>query len=161
MLDQSHSLISRDGLVYQPTPLMRAEILHGIGDHSNARIQYDAARAVLVDSLAVHPDDPSIRAALGLAYAGLGMADDAVREANRAMELRPLGSSLGATAFMGIAVEVFGRVGQLDPAFDLLELLFSLPAGREVTIPFLRVWPGFDPLRMDPRFEPLLERFAS
>jgi hypothetical protein len=35
-----------------------------------------------------------------------------------------------------------------------------MPAGREVTIPFLRVWPGFDPLRSDPRFDQLLERFA-
>lgn len=62
--------------------------------------------------------------------------------------------------FMGVAVEVFGRVGELNEAFKLLELLLAMPAGREVTIPFLRVWAGFDPLRSDPRFDQLLERFA-
>ena len=43
----------------------------------------------------------------------------------------------------------------------LLELLFSMPAGREASVPLLRVWPGFDPLRSDPRFEELLARFAT
>jgi hypothetical protein len=61
---------------------------------------------------------------------------------------------------MGMAVEVFGRVGELDAALELLELLLAMPAGREVTIPFLQVWPGFDPLRSDARFEKLLERFT-
>jgi hypothetical protein len=44
---------------------------------------------------------------------------------------------------------------------ELLELLFSMPAGREVTLAFLRVWPGFDPLRENSRFEELLGRFAE
>lgn len=61
---------------------------------------------------------------------------------------------------MGGAVEVFSKAGELDGALELLELLFSMPAGREVTVAFLKVWPGFDPLRRDPRFSQLLERFA-
>jgi hypothetical protein len=62
---------------------------------------------------------------------------------------------------MGGAVEVFAAAGEIDASLDLLELLFSMPAGREATVPFLRVWPGFDPLRGDPRFEELLVRFTA
>ena len=65
-----------------------------------------------------------------------------------------------ALAVMRGAVEIFAKVGEKDAAFELLELLFSMSAGREVTVPFLRVWPAFDPLRSDPRFEELLTRFA-
>jgi hypothetical protein len=88
--------------------------------------------------------------------------DDAMREVRRAIELTPVSQrSLEATAFMGIAVEVFSRAGELDEAFERLELLFAMPAaGREVTVAYLRVWPGFDPLRSDPRFDQLLARFS-
>jgi serine/threonine-protein kinase len=161
MLDSSRSALSRDGLVYQPTALMRAQCYEALGDRVKARSHYEAARAMLGDSVRAHPTDASIRVVLGLTYASLGRPQDAVREARRAMDLAPLSeNSPGATAFMGVAVEVFGRVGELDTAFELLELLFAMPAGREVTIPYLRLWPGFDPLRNDPRFDQLLRRFT-
>jgi tetratricopeptide (TPR) repeat protein len=162
MLERSRTALSRDGLVYQPMPLMRARLYDWMGAREPARAHYERARAVLEDSAAAHPDDASIRIPLGMAYAGLGRTADAMREARRAMELVPVASNtMAATAFMGGAVEVFAKAGELDAALELLELLFSMPAGREVTIAFLRVWPGFDPLRGDPRFEELLTRFAA
>jgi tetratricopeptide (TPR) repeat protein len=162
MLDRSRARLSRDGLVYQPMPLMRARLYDTMGERKSARASYLEARDVLEDSAAARPGDASIRIALGLAYAGLGRTADAMREARRAMELVPLASNTpAATAFMGGAVEVFARAGETGAALELLELLFSMPAGREVTLAYLRVWPGFDGLRDDPRFEALLERYAA
>jgi TolB-like protein len=77
MLDRAPSDLSRDGLVYHPKDLMRAEMYYGLGELGEARQYYESARRVLVDSLAVHPKDASIHAALGLAYAGLGRKRDA------------------------------------------------------------------------------------
>jgi len=162
MLDRSRSELSSDGVVYQPTSLMRARLYDARGDRRLARANYGTARSFLEDSVAAHPTDPSIRMALGLAYAGLDRTSEAVREARRAMDLAPIASHTAeAMGAMGGAVEVFAEVGEIDAALDLLELLFSMPAGRETSIPFLRVWPGFDPLRSDPRFEELLRRFAA
>jgi serine/threonine-protein kinase len=162
MLDRSGSELSRDGLVYQPMPLMRARLYDWMGDRARARASYTAARGLLQDSVAAHPDDSSIRIALGMAYAGLGQREEAVREARRAMELTPVArNTVAAMAFMGGAVEVFGRAGEIDGALELLELLFSMPAGREATVAYLRVWPGFAPLREDPRFDELLARFPG
>ena len=162
MLDSLPSGISRDGLVYHPFSLMRAEMHHSLGEEELARRHYEIARRELTDSSAAHPGDASIHAALGLAYAGLGRKREAIAEAEKAMDLvRVTTNNRNATAFMGIAIEVFGRVGETDRAFEMIELLLSMQSGREVTLPFLRVWPGFDPLRGDPRFEQLLERFAT
>jgi serine/threonine-protein kinase len=161
MLRTTWSKLSRDGLVYQPIALMWARAYDTMGDRENARRQYAIARELLEDSVAARPDDPSRRVALALSLAGLGRTREARSEAERAMALAPLAQSHpNATAVMGVAIEAFARAGELDTAFELAELLLSLPAGREVTVAFLRVWPGFDPMRGDSRFAPLLERFS-
>jgi hypothetical protein len=61
---------------------------------------------------------------------------------------------------MGGALEVFVALGEADAAFELLELLLAIPAGREVSVPLLRLDPAFDVLRSDPRFDELLGRFS-
>jgi serine/threonine-protein kinase len=111
-------------------------------------------------SSAARPRDASIHAALGLAYAGLGRKREAIREADLAIELSRA-PSRAATAMMGIGIETFGLTGELDRAFEMIELMLSMQSGREITLPFLRVWPGFDPLRNDPRFDELLRRFTE
>lgn len=162
MLDRARPGISRDGLIYHPASLMRAEIYADMGDLPKARTYYEAARAVLEDSAAAHPRNASIRATLGLAYAALNRRSDAIRAAHQAMELAPLAQRHpDATAFIGVAVEVLARTRSFDEAFDRLELLFAMPAGREMTVPWLRLWPGFDPLRSDPRYQQLLDRYAA
>ena len=161
MLDHARSDLSRDGLVYHPRSLMRAEMYRALGDNRSAAIHYEKAIAVMKDSSAASPNNASIHAALGLAYAGLGRKREAIDEAQKAMTMVRLGrNSINSTAFMGLAIEVFGRVGELDRAFEMVELMLGMPSGREVTVPFLKVWPGFDPLRNDPRFDQLLERFT-
>ncbi|HEY7436466.1 MAG TPA: protein kinase [Methylomirabilota bacterium] len=162
MLDRSRSELYRDDYMYQPKSLMRARLYESMGEQGLAQASYATALSVIQDSVAANPSAPNMRIALGLAYAGLGRRAEALREARRAMELVPVSSStVDATGFMGGAVEVFAAAGEIDASLDLLELLFSMPAGREATVPFLRVWPGFDPLRGDPRFEELLVRFTA
>ena len=162
MLERSRGASSNGGLVYQPNSLMRARLYDGMGDRTRARSSYAVARAILRDSLRAHPADPQIRLALGYADAGLGQPAEAAREARRALELAPIakGSDI-AQVVMGGAVEVFAKAGESGAALELLELLFSMPAGRDASVPLLRAWPGYDPLRRDPRFEQLLVRFAA
>jgi hypothetical protein len=69
-------------------------------------------------------------------------------------------NAVNATAFMGGAVEIYAQLGEADAALELIELLLAMPAGREISVPLLRLDPTFDPLRRDPRFEALLARFA-
>jgi eukaryotic-like serine/threonine-protein kinase len=160
-LDSARFEISRDGAVYRPVPLLRAQTLQRMGDLTGAHSNYEIARALLEDSVAAHPNDARIRIALGLAYAGLNRRDDAMREAHTATGLVPLTEDNPmATAFMGGALEVFVALGEADAAFELLELLLAIPAGREVSVPLLRLDPAFDVLRSDPRFDELLGRFS-
>ena len=86
-----------------------------------------------------------------------------MREARTATALAAVsaqGIFPAATAAMGGAVEIYVQLGEADAALELIELLLAMPAGREVSVPLLRLDPTFDPLRSDPRFEALLARFS-
>jgi hypothetical protein len=140
---------------------MRALMLDELRQDAAARRNYEMARALLEDSVSAHPGDARIRVALGLAYAGLRRKSDASREAHAAVDLVSLfHDNPIATGAMGGAVEVFARIGENDAALQLLELLMSIPAGREVSVPLLRTDPIFAPLRSDPRFDRMIERFS-
>jgi eukaryotic-like serine/threonine-protein kinase len=162
ILDSARHPISRDGgHVYRPVSLLRASVFTEIGDHAAALPHYRTALLLLEDSAAAYPRDTSIRIALAAAYAGLGRPEDAVREARAAMQLAPFSDeNPGATAAMGGAAEVFIRAGRHDDALYLIELLLAMPAGREISVPLLRIEPLFDPLRDDPRFEQLIRRYS-
>jgi eukaryotic-like serine/threonine-protein kinase len=160
-LDAARHGIARDDIFYRPVSLMRAQALSELGDAAAARVSYEAARTLLQDSVDAYPDDVSIRGALAIAHAGLGRRADALREIRSALDHVPLGANYVAnTGVMGDAVEVYVRLGELDAAFALLELMLTLPAGREVSVPLLRVDPLYDPLRNDPRFDQLIQRFS-
>ncbi len=161
LLDGAQHPISWDEVLYRPVTLLRAPMLRDIGDHAGSRESYEAARAMLVESVAAHPEEPSIRIALSLAYAGLGRRAEAIREARQAIAIAPLVTdNVRATAAMGGAIEVFAQLGEHDAALELLELLLAIPAGREVSVPLLKIDPMFDPLRGDPRFGAMMERFS-
>jgi eukaryotic-like serine/threonine-protein kinase len=160
-LDSARFPISSDEFIYLPVSIMRAQTLDRIGDTTGARSNYEAARSLLEDSVRAHPQDPRMRVALGLAYAGLDRRGDAMREARTAMQFVPVAESTPqATAFMGGALEIYARLGEADAAFELIELLLAMPAGRELSVPLLRIDPVYEPLRSDPRFAAVIARYS-
>ena len=51
------------------------------------------------------------------------------------------------------------RVGEVDKALDLIDELLSIPCWLSVGL--LRLDPAWDPLREHPRFQALLEKYAT
>lgn len=160
-LDASQHTVSEDDMLFRPHSLLRAMAYSDAGDSTRARVYYDSARVMLQDSVAAYPSDPRLQVALGMSLGGLGLRADAIRAAHRAMELAPISSGVeSATCFMGGAAEIFASIGENDAALRLLEQLLQMPAGREASVPLLRVDPAFDRLRDDPRFQRMLEWHA-
>lgn len=155
------SLVYQDPFTYSPRALVRAQIYTDSGDSTLATLNYDSACVLLESKVRVAPEDPRVRIALGLAYGGLGRKADAIREAKRALELAPLSrDALNGSGFMGRAAEVYALAGANDEALAMLDQLLAMPAGREASVPLLRVDPAYARLRKDVRFADLMRKYS-
>jgi len=117
---------------------------------------YDEARSILESKIKERPEDARFHSSLGIAYAGLGRKEDAVREGKLAVELLPVTKDAWqATCRVEDLARIYVMVGEYDKAVDELEFLLSIPS--ELSIPLLRLDPAWAPLRDHPRFKGLLE----
>jgi TolB-like protein/Flp pilus assembly protein TadD len=132
------------------------------GDAAKARTEFEAARPALEKMVTDSPQDATRRAQLGLLYAFLGRKEDALREGQRAIELKPIAHDV----IEGAVVQDFyalicARLGETDKAISQIEHLLTTPFGvdyadESVTLSDLRQRWEWDPLRKDPRFQKIL-----
>jgi TolB-like protein/Flp pilus assembly protein TadD len=139
---------------------LRATVYAAMKDEARARTSFEEARAKAEKAVQETPEDGPRHALLGLIYAGLGRCDEAKAEAKRAVDLLPESRDAFDGPILAISrARIHMMCGDLDTAFALLERSLQTPAG--VTIHELRLDPIWDPLRADPRFQPMLSRFGG
>jgi len=119
------------------------------------RAHYDSARVILEQAVAADPENGGHHVGLGIAYAGLGLKTDAIREGELAMQLAPISQDAHWNPAIAISLaRIYVMVAEYDAAIDRIEYLLSIPA--ELSIPMLRIDPTWAPLRELPRFQKLL-----
>ena len=126
-----------------------------------ARGSFDAARVLLEKAAKERPDDRWAHSDLGIAYAGLGRKEEAIREGKLGVELCPISKD----AFFGPGhvywlARIYVMVGEYEEALDQIEFLLSIPT-YWLSAPLLRLNPMWDPLRKHPRFKQLLEKYSE
>jgi serine/threonine-protein kinase len=138
------------------TAQLRAEVELWSGNAVAARAYYDSTRMALEPLVRDQPDDARYHSSLGIAYAGLGRTEDAVREGELGVELLPVSREAWRGAYrVEDLARIYTMVGRPDDAIDQLEFLLSNPS--DVTTTILALDPTWDPLRDRPRFQRLLE----
>ena len=174
---------ARLGLEHDPLNPMSRVIL---ADQLVYARRYDAATQVLDRALELEPGFDRALALLEWIHTQRGRYDDAV--ALRVQRLTGSGAAAGGEVAAGILrlayvaegpagywqwrlqrlqreaetgyvgpsafAAAYAALGESDLALDWLERAVAAREGVEM----LKVWPGYDPLRADPRFEALLER---
>jgi hypothetical protein len=102
--------------------------------------------------------DARYHSSLGLAYAGLGLKADAIREGRLATELCPVSmDSWSGTDFRRELARVYVMVGEQNLALDEIEFLLATP-NRWTSAALFRLDPRWDALRNNPRFDRLLDQ---
>jgi TolB-like protein len=128
-------------------------------EESGARAAFLKAKSAAEEQLKRTPDDAKPHIQLAKVLAFLGEKNSATAEAQRASELQPESKDAfeGPAITEGVA-QVCAILGDKDRAIEILDGLLSRPS--YVTVQGLRVNPIWDPLRNDPRFQALVERYA-
>src|SRR6478609_9693440 len=129
------------------------------GDRTKAQPELEHARLVSEKLLREAPEDSARHAQHGLILAALGQKQEAIAEGKRAVELLPESQDAldGPHATANLA-EIYACTGEFDEAFRLLDHLLAVPSN--LTVPMLKLDPAWDPLRQDPRYQALIDKYS-
>ena len=132
----------------------------GLHDEPGARAAFLKAKSIAEDNLKRSPDSADAHLQLAKALAQLGEKEAALGEAQRASELLPESKDAfgGAEIAAGVA-EVYAILGDNDRVIDVLDGLLTRPSS--VTAQGLKINPIWDPVRGDPRFQALIEKYGG
>jgi tetratricopeptide (TPR) repeat protein len=129
-------------------------------DEAGARAALLKAKDLVEAQLKKSPDSPDLRIQLAKVLAYLGEKDAALTEARRATEILPESKdAFGGPEITAGMAEVCAIVGENARAIELLDGLLGRPS--PVTVALLKLSPAWDPLRKDPRFQALIDKYSA
>jgi tetratricopeptide (TPR) repeat protein len=135
-------------------------------DTTNAQKYFQDAQSIWEDAVKEAPESALRHANLGLLYAFMGRKEDAIRQGQRAVELKPESTDAYDGALMSCYLAlIYTRVGENDLAISLIERLLKTPgavdsANYSITPNDLKYRWEWDTLRNDSRFQKLLNQKA-
>jgi eukaryotic-like serine/threonine-protein kinase len=152
--------------VFASTPGALADKYYDIGvarkalhDEAVAQAAFLKAKTIAEEQLKQTSDDARIHAFSAKVLARLGEKEGALLEAQRATELLPESKdAFFGPKITGSVAEVYAILGDNVHAIEILEGLLNRPSW--IAVEGLKVDPVWDPLRNDPRFEALLNKYG-
>jgi TolB-like protein/Flp pilus assembly protein TadD len=136
----------------------------GQGNAAGAQKFFQLAVPAFEAAVKEAPDSAERHANLGWCYAFMGRKAEAIREARRAVELKPESKDALDGVIMNCYLAlVYARVGEKDLAFPLIERLLKTPgapdsADYSITVNDLKYRWEWDTIRTDPRFQKLIDQ---
>ena len=144
----------------RPREFFEGVIYTYLNDKEKALSAFKQARPTAEKALRESPDDASRHVTLGLILAGLGEKNAAIAQGKHAVELLPESQDAFDGPKMAVHLaQIYAWTGESDEALQLLDRSLNTPNG--VTVPSLRFDPIWDPLRSDPRFQALIDRYEA
>jgi eukaryotic-like serine/threonine-protein kinase len=144
---------------FRPKYLYNATIYGLMNKPELKRAYYDSTRIFLEKRIIDFPDDQRLYSSLGIAYAGLGLDDEAISAGEKAVKLLPVSKEAyrGVTLVEDLAV-IYVMVGKYDDAIKQIKYLLSIPGFLSTKI--LEIDPRWAPLRNHPEFKRIIDKYT-
>jgi tetratricopeptide (TPR) repeat protein len=144
---------------FLPAGLLNGEVYALLGEPEKARAEYESALGMLERELGDNPVDERVHSALGLVYAGLGLADLAAEHGERGLALMPYSKEAYKGAFrQEDLARIYALMGDKERAVEAFRSVLGHPS--LVSAEFLRSDPRLESLRRNEAFRALLREFA-
>jgi serine/threonine-protein kinase len=138
-----------------PRSLADGQLARARGDKTAAEAAFLGARGDWEDPNAHHRRDEQYFTEIALLDAGLGRKQEAIREAQHAVELLPISQdALFGPVMVRNLAWVYAWTGEPNLAIEKLEMLSKIP--NDLSYGDLRFNPCWDSLRGDPRFDKIV-----
>lgn len=165
--DQALSLLTKRGDVLSPENPDSSDyyFLKGftyalMGRLLPATTSLDSARRELESRMEDAEATASQLSSIAIVYAQLGLAEQALAAANRAVELNPVaGDALSGPTSLRALAFVYATLGMKERAIETIDQLLSIPAN--VSVKTLRISPELRVLHGDPGFEAVMKKHAE
>jgi tetratricopeptide (TPR) repeat protein len=128
------------------------------GDSAAARAWFAPVAAMLAEDR-TSPDDPVARIGRGMAQASLGRRPEALREVRWLERFEAERQDRHDSGPPYWRARILSRLGATDEALAQIERLLAGPS--LFSVHELSLSPDFDPLRNDPRYRALVEKYAN
>jgi serine/threonine protein kinase/Tfp pilus assembly protein PilF len=148
-----------DDVIQFNRPFIEGVIARMTNDSDKALVAFTAARAEHGKVVQAQPNYGPPLCVLGLIDAALGRREAALREGRRAVELLPVEKdAINGVRMICYLAMIAAWVGDKDLACEQLKIAVNPPA--PVSYGQLKLFPFWDPLRGDPRFEKIVGSLA-
>ena len=129
-------------------------------DDAGARDAFLKAKQLTEEFVKQNPGMANAVSQLAEIQAWLGEKDAAITGINRALEMLPESKdAFGGPEITQNAAEIYTILGDSDKAITILDGLLQRPAA--ITVPLLKLNPIWDPLRNNPRFQALIDKYGA
>jgi tetratricopeptide (TPR) repeat protein len=133
-----------------------ARICRYLNEEDKARKYFESAQKNIEKQIKENSGNYWLYSHLGIAYAGLGLNEEAVQMGKRATQLLPITKNAWrGTLPIEFLANIYVMVGDYDAALDQIQYLLSVPGRLSINI--LKLDPAWKDLHNHPRFKKLLE----
>ncbi|MCX6254074.1 MAG: tetratricopeptide repeat protein [Bacteroidia bacterium] len=135
-----------------------ARISNFLNNSSNAGKYYDSALVVFNHDLVNNPNDAGIHCSVGIACAGKGYKEKAIKEGKYAIDLAANDKMDKSDMKINLAM-IYTMLGEYDNTIEIIEELLNTPSCFSVKL--LQLDPFWKPLANQPEFKSLIKKYSK